>query len=71
VRFNNDPNHALRRSALLVGIIYSDIGTSPLYTVNGMWPASGPAPPQEDVIGGISAILWALTLLPLFKYASL
>lgn len=53
---------------LRTGIIYSDIGTSPLYTLNGLWPANGPVPPTEDVIGGISAIIWALTLLPLCKY---
>ncbi|KAG6902524.1 hypothetical protein C0995_015342 [Termitomyces sp. Mi166 len=51
-----------------LGIIYSDIGTSPLYVLNGLWPASGPPPPKEDVIGGISAILWSLILLPLLKY---
>ncbi|PPR03507.1 hypothetical protein CVT24_006995 [Panaeolus cyanescens] len=51
-----------------LGIIYSDIGTSPLYTLNGIWPPSGPIPSKEDVIGGVSAIVWALTLLPLLKY---
>jgi len=51
-----------------LGIIYSDIGTSPLYVLNGIWPTSGPAPSREDVIGGISAIIWSLTLLPLIKY---
>jgi KUP system potassium uptake protein len=25
-------------------------------------------PSEEDIIGGISAIIWALTLLPLLKY---
>ncbi|KAF8712435.1 hypothetical protein AX14_013103 [Amanita brunnescens Koide BX004] len=64
----------LRGSALFLlsfqtlGIVYSDLGTSPLYTLNGIWPANGPIPPREDVIGGISAIIWALTLLPLIKY---
>lgn len=52
------------------GIIYSDIGTSPLYVLNGIWVASGPAPSREDVIGGISAIIWAMTLMPLLKYVS-
>ncbi|KAJ7700275.1 potassium transporter [Mycena metata] len=51
-----------------LGIIYSDIGTSPLYVLNGIWPASGDVPPKEDIIGGISAIIWSLTLLPLIKY---
>jgi K+ transporter len=43
-------------------------GTSPLYTLNGIWPASGPVPSKEDVIGGVSAIFWAMTLLPFLKY---
>nr|GAT52232.1 predicted protein [Mycena chlorophos] len=51
-----------------LGIIYSDIGTSPLYVLNGVWPSSGTVPSKEDVIGGVSAIIWALTLLPLVKY---
>lgn len=52
----------------LPGIIYSDIGTSPLYTLNGIWPADGPFPSKEDIIGGVSAIIWSLTLVPLLKY---
>ena len=44
------------------------ITQSPLYVLNGIWQTT---PPPEDVIGGISAIVWALTLLPLLKYVSL
>lgn len=51
-----------------LGIIYSDIGTSPLYVLNGIWPPSGPVPSREDIIGGVSAIVWSLTILPLCKY---
>ena len=53
------------------GVIYSDIGTSPLYVLNGIWPATEPAPSKEDVIGGISAIVWSMSLLPLLKYVGL
>lgn len=53
-----------------LGIIYSDIGTSPLYVLTTLWSTSGPAPVKEDVIGGISAIIWAFTLLPFLKYVS-
>jgi hypothetical protein len=56
---------------LFIGIIYSDIGTSPLYVLNGIWPVSGPVPSKEDIIGGVSAIVWSLTLLPLLKYVNL
>ena len=59
-----------KQSSLCTGIIYSDIGTSPLYVLNGIWSPSGPVPSKEDVIGGISAIFWSLTLLPLCKYVS-
>lgn len=51
-----------------LGVIYSDLGTSPLYVLNGIWPSSGSVPSEEDVIGGVSAIIWSLTLLPLIKY---
>ena len=39
-----------------------------MYVLNGIWSSTGPAPSEEDVIGGISAIVWSLTLLPLLKY---
>ena len=58
-------------SLLLKGIIYADLGTSPLYVLNGIWPADGPVPPEEDVIGGVSAIIWAIIILPLIKYVRL
>ncbi|RDB17948.1 High affinity potassium transporter [Hypsizygus marmoreus] len=51
-----------------LGIIYSDIGTSPLYVLNGIWPGAEPSPSEEDIIGGVSAIVWSLSLLPLLKY---
>ncbi|KAH9824989.1 potassium transporter-domain-containing protein [Melampsora americana] len=52
-----------------VGVIYGDIGTSPLYVLNGIFPPEGPAPSAEDTIGAISAVLWALTIVPLIKYS--
>ncbi|KAH8929990.1 potassium transporter [Atractiella rhizophila] len=51
-----------------LGIIYGDIGTSPLYTVNAIFPAANGPPSEEDVVGGISAIFWAFTLVPVVKY---
>ncbi|MBW0500804.1 hypothetical protein O181_040519 [Austropuccinia psidii MF-1] len=52
-----------------VGIIYGDIGTSPLYVMNGVFPADQPAPSPEDALGAISAVIWALTIVPLIKYS--
>ena len=36
--------------------------------LNGIWSSAGDAPSEEDIVGGISAIVWSLTLLPLLKY---
>jgi KUP system potassium uptake protein len=49
-----------------LGIIFGDIGTSPLYvfsSIIGDRPIS-----QELVYGGISCVLWTLTLQTTFKY---
>ncbi|KAM0793786.1 hypothetical protein ACM66B_001203 [Microbotryomycetes sp. NB124-2] len=51
------------------GVIYGDIGTSPLYVLNAIFPTSGPAPPKDDVIGAVSAVFWAISVVPLIKYA--
>ncbi|GAA5876103.1 hypothetical protein JCM8547_002637 [Rhodosporidiobolus lusitaniae] len=53
---------------LSLGVIYGDIGTSTLYTLNGLFPASSPVPSSEDIVGGVSCILWALLLVPIVKY---
>ncbi|GAA98272.1 uncharacterized protein L969DRAFT_341840 [Mixia osmundae IAM 14324] len=50
------------------GTIFGDLGTSPLYVLNGIFPAAGDAPSAEDVLGAVSAIVWSITLVPLIKY---
>ena len=53
-------------SLLAIGIVYGDIGTSPLYTVRGVFVSR---PVTEDVVlGTISCIIWTLTLLTTVKY---
>ena len=53
-------------SLIALGIVYGDIGTSPLYTVRGVFVAR---PVTEAVVlGTVSAIIWTLTLLTTFKY---
>lgn len=42
-------------AASSLGIIYGDIGTSPLYVFNAIFPSAGPAPSPEDTIGALSA----------------
>ncbi|GAA5889235.1 hypothetical protein JCM8208_007810 [Rhodotorula glutinis] len=64
----NSLRATLALAYISVGVIYGDVGTSPLYTVNGIFPSSGPMPSREDIVGGISAILWAIILVPVVKY---
>ncbi|EJT71750.1 potassium uptake protein [Gaeumannomyces tritici R3-111a-1] len=48
-----------------VGVIYGDIGTSPLYVFSSTF-TSEPSP--ADVIGVLSIILWSITLVVTVKY---
>jgi len=66
----------LGRPAVLVGalgIVYGDIGTSPLYAFKeAVRAASAGAPPTPiAVTGAVSLILWALILIVSIKYAVL
>jgi KUP system potassium uptake protein len=52
-----------------MGVVYGDIGTSPLYAVNEIFFGHrGLAPTEDNVIGCISLILWTISIVVLFKY---
>lgn len=62
-------NHnKLSLGGLLVtlGIIYGDIGTSPLYVLNSL--AGGLTITPELIYGGLSCIFWTLTMQTTLKY---
>ncbi|MFM7273777.1 MAG: KUP/HAK/KT family potassium transporter, partial [Gammaproteobacteria bacterium] len=47
-----------------MGVVYGDIGTSPLYAVKELFdPRHGVATTPANVVGIMSLILWALTLV--------
>ena len=46
-----------------LGVVYGDIGTSPLYALRQCFGPHGVAPTQENVLGVLSLIFWSLTLL--------
>jgi len=50
-----------------LGIIYGDIGTSPLYTFQAIIKEGGSTSP-EFVLGALSCVFWTLTLQTTFKY---
>ncbi|MDK9706014.1 MAG: potassium transporter Kup [Desulforhopalus sp.] len=54
-----------------LGIIYGDIGTSPLYTVKECFSGIHGVPPtHENVLGILSMIFWSLMLVVGLKYVS-
>jgi KUP system potassium uptake protein len=61
----------LSAAGLLVtlGIIYGDIGTSPLYVMNAL--VDGRVITETLVLGGVSAVFWTLTLQTTIKYVLL
>ena len=61
---------ALTLAAL--GVVYGDIGTSPLYTVKEIFaPATGVALNAANLIGAVSCMFWALMLVVTLKYVTL
>jgi KUP system potassium uptake protein len=54
-----------------LGIVFGDIGTSPLYAFRVALRAGGEVPGPADVIGVLSLIFWSLMLVVSFKYVIL
>lgn len=54
---------------IALGIIYGDIGTSPLYVLNAI--ISGKTISEELIVGALSLIIWTLTLQTTIKYVIL
>jgi KUP system potassium uptake protein len=51
-----------------IGVVYGDIGTSPLYTVKEIFNTPGLAVGPEPVMGMLSLIFWSLLLVVSLKY---
>jgi len=66
-------SHSLAALALgALGVVYGDIGTSPLYTVKEIFTGSGGIPlSQVNVVGVVSVIFWALMIVVSLKYVTL
>jgi len=66
-------SHSTATLALLaLGIVYGDIGTSPLYAVKETFnPEHGIPFERDNILGGISAIFWTLMIVVTLKYVTL
>lgn len=63
--------HKTSAAGLLIalGIIYGDIGTSPLYVLNAI--CNGKEISEMLILGGLSCVIWTLTLQTTVKYVLL
>jgi KUP system potassium uptake protein len=53
-----------------LGIVYGDIGTSPLYALDQIFFGhAGLAVTPDSVLGGISLVIWTITVIVAIKYA--
>jgi KUP system potassium uptake protein len=58
-------------SLAALGVVYGDIGTSPLYTLKIVLEATGTHPGPEAVLGALSLIFWTLIIITTVKYIGL
>lgn len=57
-------------SLTALGVVFGDIGTSPLYTFKTILNLSGQAPDPNAILGLLSLILWTLFMITTIKYVS-
>ena len=71
------PSHVARKSTaalslLALGIVYGDIGTSPLYAAKETFnPDHGIPLTTANILGGVSVIFWSLMIVVSLKYVTL
>jgi len=51
-----------------LGIVFGDIGTSPLYTFKTILGTAGKSPDASVVLGALSLVLWTLLIITAVKY---
>ncbi|MEO7063612.1 MAG: potassium transporter Kup [Dokdonella sp.] len=69
---NDNPEGSKRMSALAlgaIGVVYGDLGTSPLYTMKETFGPHGVSISHDAVLGVLSLIFWSLMLIVSIKYA--
>ena len=68
------PTHLTSIPALslaALGVVFGDIGTSPLYTLKTVLDITGPHSGPTAVLGSLSLILWTLIIITSVKYVTI
>src|ERR1035438_7942175 len=53
-----------------LGVVFGDIGTSPLYTLKTCFDSANAAPTVENTLGILSLLVWALLFVVCLKYVT-
>jgi KUP system potassium uptake protein len=53
-----------------LGVVFGDIGTSPLYTIQTCFTTSQAKPTLENALGIVSLLIWTLVLVVCIKYVT-
>jgi len=51
-----------------MGLVFGDIGTSPIYTLSVIFLTIGPTPSEQNILGILSLIVWTLLILVTGEY---
>lgn len=75
-RLGSHPANARKRlsgglAIAALGVVFGDIGTSPLYTLQACFSTAHVQASPENVVGIISALVWTLVLVVCVKYVAL
>jgi KUP system potassium uptake protein len=63
-------NHLPILSLAALGIVFGDIGTSPLYTFKAILDMTAKTPDPGTILGVLSLVLWTLFVITTVKYVS-
>src|SRR4051812_21908035 len=62
-------NRVAKLTLLAIGVVYGDIGTSPLYAIKECFKLEhGLVPTEANVLGVLSLIVWSLIIVVSIKY---
>jgi KUP system potassium uptake protein len=64
------PTSTTTRALLALGVVFGDIGTSPLYTLKTVLDLAGGTDYAQTALGMLSLIFWTLIVVTSIKYAS-
>jgi KUP system potassium uptake protein len=68
---SQQPERSERTTALglaALGVVFGDIGTSPLYTLKTVFALTGAHPNADTILGVLSLVIWTLTVVTTIKY---